>query len=424
MATFIVLLIFEILIIGLNIQIFKHDYFSPATISSITFLIATVFALYCINYWNIELSWLTVIVIILGLFLMTVGEFLGRKILIRSSKNSKETTVSTINVSVYIRTIIAVLVVLVTVLYAINAYHVGIMNGGNSSNSFAYMKMAYATDSSFRMNPIIRQGFKFIMASAYISSYIFANNVLLLKQKLSKNLSYLIIIICAILVTIFSGSRTEILRIISALILDYNVLSRAICHKNESLKSKRNIIFKILPMFILIAIIAFFTRSIVKTTGTATSDTNSFIYYVAYYVGSPIAVLNTKINMAFSGINILKPSSIQLPSFVYLGNLNYGGNVGTILQPYLLNDGLIKMCIGIFLIYFLGGVFYTYILHNSIGNYKRPLCLLILSSWYCIYTMSYYDDIIQQQSFVITLLLIDLVIIVLYPIFFNKKNER
>ena len=155
---------------------------------------------------------------------MTIGEFLGDKLgtIFTVKSPIKKTTL--IVVSKKVKVSVTICVVIMTILYAVNAYHVGLLNGGTGANAFAYMKSSYASNSSIRMNPIIRQGFKFIMASAYIACFILANNYLILKQRLKENMTYVIIIVCSIAVTIFSGSRTEIIRVISALFLDYSIL--------------------------------------------------------------------------------------------------------------------------------------------------------------------------------------------------------
>lgn len=418
MSIFLTLIVLEIIIVIINLQLFKHDILSPATISSIMFLIATLFALYCATYWNLILSSLTVQVIVVGLLFMTIGEFLGDKLgtIFTVKSPIKKTTL--IVVSKKVKVSVTICVVIITILYAVNAYHVGLLNGGTGANAFAYMKSAYASNSSTRMNPIIRQGFKFIMASAYIACFILANNYLVLKQRLKENIPYVIIIVCSMAVTIFSGSRTEILRVISALFLDYSILLQ-INNKKKTIRSGL-IIKKILPVVLIIILIAFLSRQVVKVTGTATSQGSSLIYYLAYYVGSPIAVLNNKISMAFSKESIFMGATTGVPNFVYLGNLDYGGNVGTILQPSLFKYGLIGMAIFILIIYFFGGLLYSRIICSLQAGHS--LFILLFSSWYYMFTMSYYDDVISQLSFVITILLIDAVLMIIYPLFLKKAS--
>ena len=153
----------------------------------------------------------------------------------------------------------------------------------------------------------------------------------------------------------------------------------------------------------------------------ATSQVTSITYYVAYYVGSSIAVLNNKINMAFSGFNILSGSKVGIPEFVYLGNLDYGGNVATIFEVKLLNSGLVMMLAWIFIIYFVGGAIYKRINYDIHVRSKQPLLFLLFTSWYYIFTMSYYADIMSSASFIITNILTDVILVILYPLFFRAR---
>ena len=72
MALFILLILIECFIIFLNGHVFRYDLLSPASISAVVFLVATLLAFYCKVIWDINLSGLTVMVIALGLMTMTV----------------------------------------------------------------------------------------------------------------------------------------------------------------------------------------------------------------------------------------------------------------------------------------------------------------------------------------------------------------
>lgn len=424
MSLFISLIIIEFFFIVLNILVFKQDILSPATISSIVFLIATLLALYCKTVWEINLSGLTVLVITLGLLTMTISELLSRYVKVNPTYvNESNRVITPITPNHMVMNVLAWIIFFATLAYGLNAYHTGLVNGGSSLNAFAYMKSAYTEgETGARMNPIVRQGFKLIMAGSYISCFVFSNNYLVLHQKLKYNFPYLIIIICSMVVTILSGSRTEILRILSALILDYALIWRAYHKAGNNSTAIRKALIKFAPLIIIIIIIAFLSRTVVKKTGVATSESTSLIYYVAYYVGSPIAVLNNKINLAFSKFDILSGSKVGIPDFVYLGNLSYGGNVGSIFQTKLINNGLIIMIIWILLIYFIGGLIYKRIKYNLyVEGSNRPLLLLLFNSWYYVFTMSYYSDVLSSISFVETNVLIDVVLLILYPLFFKVK---
>ena len=420
MALLFLLIIIECFLIYLNSRVFRHDLLSPASISAVTFLGATILALYCQRVWEINLSALTVMVIALGLLTMTLGEALGRHVKVVYHPREYISDIEPITPNPNRVFVLTVIVIVATLLYGVNAYRVGLMNGGSGLNAFAYMRNAYTGGGGPKMNPIIRQGFKLIMASSYISSFVLANNCLVLRRRSKDNVSYVIIICCSIIATIFSSARTEILRIISALLLDYALIWRTYYGKSNK-RSTKYVLKKFIPIAATVAVIAFLSKSLVKKTGVATSQVTSIIYYIAYYVGSSIAVLNIKINMAFSGFDILSGSKVKIPEFVYLGNLDYGGNVGSILQTKLISNGLIVMLMWIFGIYFVGGVIYKRINYDIRVRPQQPILLLLFSSWYYVFTMSYYADIISSSSFVNTNLLTDVVLIALYPLFFRVK---
>ena len=419
MTLFILLILIECLIIFLNGYVFRHDLMSPASISAVVFLVATLLAFYCQVIWEINLSGLTVMVIALGLLAMTVGESFGRHIKVVYHPREYSEDIEPVKPNPNTMAVLTVVVVTATLLYGVDAYRVGLMNGGSGLNAFAYMKDGYINGGS-RMNPIIRQGFKLIMASSYISCFVFANNYLVLKQRLRDNAAYLIIIICSIVVPVFSGSRTEILRIVSALVLDFALIWRAY-YRESNKRSTKYVLKEFVPLAVAAAVIAFLSRTLVKKTDVATSQVTSITYYVAFYVGSSIAVLNNKINMAFSGFDILSGSKVRIPEFVYLGNLDYGGNVGTVFQTKLLSMGLILMLTWIFIIYFVGGIIYERINYDIRVRPQQPLLLILFTSWYYIFTMSYYADIMSSTSFIRTNILTDMVLIIIYPLFFMSR---
>ncbi len=425
MVAAVILLIVEVIAIEVNLRLFKSDILSPATVSSITFFIATLFALFCINVWELEIHWMTICVISLGLLMMTVGEFFGRRVRLHPysrlhivKKQDKKTNgLNRIFVQEIVKYMITFLIVAFTILYGWNAFHVGVSNGGTGLNAFAYMKAAYiGSGGKARMNVFIRQGYKVVMSGSYISCFILANNFLVLKEKLKENWEYILIILCGFMITIFSGARTEILRIVSALIFDFAFLWRL--NKNKGKQGNRQsikiIIKKAIPLAIIVAIIAFVSRKIVKTSNVATSATNSIFYYVAYYVGSSISVLNTKIKMAFINGGLLFGTNETIPEFVYLGKLDYGGNVGTILQTSLIKHGLIYMIFWILLIYIVGGFFYRNVLNSHKLSRKECLKIILFTSWYYVFTMSYYSDILSSASFIKTNILTNIVLIALH----------
>ena len=274
------------------------------------------------------------------------------------------------------------------------------------------MKAAYMSGSQGpKMNALIRQGFKVVMALAYISTYYFVNNVLIMKEKVRKNLTYLISFVCGCVITIFSGSRTEILRLVSALILDYVVLTRL----NSGYNSSKNkigiidIIKRFAPVLIVGVIAGFLSRGVVKTANTGGSDITSIIGYVSYYIGSPIQVLNIKLTY-FSNIKeLLFGTQNSIPEFVYLGRLDYGGNVATIFGSCIHYNGLINMVIYLLIVYFIGTSIYYRLYHVNSSKKRKSRNIIVFSYCYFVFTMAYYSictSVLLEFSNILILILL------------------
>lgn len=415
-----ILLLIEILVIIINLRVFKNDIFSLATISSMTFLVATLFAFYCADVWQLDLSATTILVITAGLLMMSLGENAGRKFKSGNKVTISDNTelVRLIKIKKNIGLLFCTVVIVCTLLYAYEAHRVGILNGGSGLNAYAYTKMGYTMDGSSRMNILIRQGYKLVVAGAYISCAIIANNCMVLKQNVRLNMEYVFMIFCGILITIFAGARTEILRIVFALLLDYAIFWRSLNGggRAKNKQSTRVILKKAIPIAFVVAIIAYASRAVVKTSNVSTAAVNSFVYYIAYYIGSPIAVLNNKIEIAFSNGGLLWGSSIKIPEFVYLGRLDYGGNVGTILQTSLLDKGILYMMFYIFVIYLIGGILYKRLIKFRKFTSKNIIFMIVFSSWYYVFSMSYYSDVLSSSGFIHTNIITSFVIIIVYAI--------
>ena len=232
-----------------------------------------------------------------------------------------------------------------------------------------------------------------------------------MKEKVRKNLTYLISFVCGCVITIFSGSRTEILRLVSALILDYVVLTRL----NSGYNSSKNkigiidIIKRFAPVLIVGVIAGFLSRGVVKTANTGGSDITSIIGYVSYYIGSPIQVLNIKLTY-FSNIKeLLFGTQNSIPEFVYLGRLDYGGNVATIFGSCIHYNGLINMVIYLLIVYFIGTSIYYRLYHVNSSKKRKSRNIIVFSYCYFVFTMAYYSictSVLLEFSNILILILL------------------
>lgn len=419
---FLLLCEFTLLVIGY--EIFNRDIFAPPVITSFVFSIATIFVIPSIGLWNVKISETTVLVVCVGLFTCIIAS-LGAKALFdrRNVRIDQESSIRYINCHKSIRCVIVLVSCILTALYLVEAIRVGEQYGGTGFGAIGYMKDAYVSQNAnnIRMNVFIRQGFKVVMALSYIASFVFANNFLVLRTGIKDNLYSLVSIFCGFAITIFSGSRTDILRIISALIISYSYLQREYSNwrSKENSKQLLRTIRSFLPLLIVAAIVAFVSKGFVKVEGTGGSEISTIIGYLSFYLGSPIQVLNKKLTF-FNGVKELFFGTNQvIPTFVYLGELNYGGNVSTILDSCFRFNGVIRMIIYLAVVYFIGTAFYYY-LYGTRWSYRRNLKIIIFSFGYFIFTMSYYADctmMLFQLSNVLTILLI----IILYKPFLRLR---
>lgn len=426
MQNYYFLLFFEALMVILNMYIFKKNPIIPSVVSSIVVFIGTLSAWINIKTWELQISKYTIITIVSGLIAMIIGSIVALKFNVVLRKESQKKRGRSIENGKIIRVdksfmfVTIVAVIIFTLLYGLDAYKVGLLNGGTSVNAFAYMKKAYSDNtSSVLMNPLIRQTFKIVLAVAYVSMFVVINNCFILKDKIKNNMSFITLIFCAMVMIIFSASRTEILRLFSAGFFDYMLLVSKEKEKvKEKVKEKHNDFFKIKKLFpiAIIIFIAYGVRKLIKTSNVELSQSSSFFNYVSYYLGSPIAVLNVKLKYVESSTYFfISNNKIETPNFVYLGNLNYGGNVATIFE-YILNYGIVGMMLIIFIIYFIGTFLIKVDGIKKVGYFDIKCSWIILSFCFFPFVMAYYSETIYlllNATGIITMI----IIFVYYKIF-------
>lgn len=392
----IVLILLQFVFFMISYVIFNCDFFSPAVMTIFVVLIASLMVFPSYELWKVDISEKTVITILIGELCCCISGATAKQ-LVKKNKyrvKSTEKSLKPIHWDFTTESIVCVSIVVLTVLYIYDALRVGRLYGGSGLNAIGYMKDAYLTGSQGpKMNVLIRQGYKIVMAISYIAAYYIANNALVLKEMIKSNWKYLVLYFCGCIITIFSGSRTEVLRLLSALILDYAVLSKANSGCCGGKKKVRlfYVAKKFAPAIVGCLIIAFASRAVVKTKGTGGSEISSIMGYVSYYVGSPIQVLNLKLSY-FSNIHdLLFGTKNSIPEFVYLGNLNYGGNVASIFGSCIQYNGLIFMVVYLYLVYFIGTYAYYKIFTRQIECNKNIKKVIVFSYCYWIFTMSYYS---------------------------------
>ena len=394
-----------------NIKISQRDIISPAPIACLSLFVGVLFSCMGAESWDFRLSATTFFVVLVGISVITMANLFSRKRIKVPVSWIKKSDVVYSDKLVEVATFCSIIF---TILYGINAYRVGMMAGGSGINAFAYMKAAYMEDiGQTRMNPIIRQLFKPVIAIAYVNMFLFIDTVVKRKKNKRRKLCGLISILSAAAIVIFSGSRTEIMQLLSGGILMFSVLWRE--HKGWNVKDNKKsfieMIRKVWPVVFAFLALAFISRNIVKTSDNELSATSTFLQYIIYYVGSSVAVLNKKIKMVYSGEGLLFGNDIAktiMHAQVYLGRLNYGGNTATIFIS-IFEGGLLYMICRLLLVFLIGILLYRSLLLKSESGYKRNRNLILMAMSYYVFTMAYYSDcvgLLTRTSNILTMFVV------------------
>lgn len=429
---FFFIIIFEIFMLVCEYVFLNGRFVSISFVSTATILMSTIAAVYSRDLWNLSLDVKTIVVICVGIVTMFIAEKLSTKIVISKKKNldNYRNPIKIIKFKKTTLFIINAFIILSTMLYLIEVFRVGTLLGGRGLNCFAIVKDAYMSDvSTYRMNFIIRQLYKPVIAFSYIFVYIVINN-LLVQKKVKGQKKYMIPIIFGILITIISGSRGDILKLLAAAILDYYII--VINLESHDIKIKKEhfliLIQKGIPFVLIVFILLFVSRNVVKTSDVATSKISNLVDYLAFYAGSSIGVLNEKINIKYSEGGFLIGNSITVPNFVYLGNLNYGGNVATFFGKTLFMHGFIFLTTYTFIVYFIFGYFMKSLEKNMYSKNGISIRTIIFSYMYSVFIFSFYDDLFFQllsTSNIFTIIVIVVICSVIrkYCIFLETTNE-
>lgn len=421
MINLLMILIIELVFLYINYLYHKRDFFEPSVITCASLVCGTVFSFIGYDLYGSHISTTTVAAILIGLVTISLGSFCAKKeVSLSKLKYGHDYRIIHERVK-----IITITTILLTILYGVDAYRVGMQNGGSGLNAFAYMKHAYTQDGeNQKMNLLIRQGFKFVQASGYLNIYYLIRS-LVYRQNIQLRKMNTICILCSVMIVIFSGSRTEISRLLFAGLLCYSVVFRECKGWSKNGNDNRKMVKKIIPLGALSAFILFVTRSVVKTSEVELSNTKSATTYFSFYFGSPVFVLNQKLShTCFSLKDFLVGSESGKDLFgqhVYLGDFNYGGNTSTLFE-LVISNGILGLIGYYFVRYLAICIIYQSVVVDSLPNHNRDLLLLIFSMLYFAPAFAFYADCFNMATNFTSVLTI-VIMIALYK-FTTHKVER
>jgi len=266
----------------LNLWLFKGDLLAPSIIFNFMFLVAGLDLFFMVDYWKISLDSLTVVVVSTGAFSFIIGAWIIQKNRLRFVINKPERLVDT-----YISVIVpngildffAIYTVFVIILY--NTCRLQMIGGKFSFTNIVLSCISTELIEEKEMPFVISICRVFASSLAYIESYLFAINIIGLKQK---NVRYIILIALSCLYFFLCTKRGNL--IMYAVSTLYMLV--LVTKNSENIKITRKIYLMILIAGFLLII---FFPAMGTMFGRTTVVTNPF-EYISIYLGAPILNLD------------------------------------------------------------------------------------------------------------------------------------
>lgn len=422
MSNLYILLIIEIVMCCLVYLQTNGVFVAPTFLSFLTLTISTGFAVYGNLHWKIDISYYTVIIVFTGMLAMLLAASLAKHTRKKKYLVKEECHIVDLNRGKY--QFMIIICIVCTVLYCLDIIRAGYSLGSMGLDAIYAVKM-----DRQGTNVLIRQGVKIIMALAFVHGFLFVNNYIICKERNLRNFVHIIPILCGMICCIFTSVRTDILRLLSALIVCFCVMFFQ--QRNWKSNNLGKVIRKITPIILICSILMVVVKNIVKGADSTTNQAYNFIQYIAYYIGSPIVVLGIKNNMGVSmfkgqlfgettlsgiwdilqNIGLFANYNIQNRSvnvWIDRGN-RITANVDTVFGAPWIDFGLLGMFIYIFIIYFLLNIYFFKYIYRTKSSNNRNRRLIIYSYFASICTMAYYGNMVSlyiSSYYIITLILI------------------
>ncbi|EOS14905.1 MAG: oligosaccharide repeat unit polymerase [Bacteroides sp.] len=400
MTGYVVLVLIELLLLWIAYRTLK-DILAPAFISIFTFLCSTLLCLPMVSMWEMVVYKETVTVVTLGLLCMILACRLNMK---PRTRKSYSPVLNYIDVPSGKSVLLIIVCVWLTFYYIYAVVKAGQSIGADGGlEAITAVKQADDVEVDF----VAKQGVKVVFALSYVHLYLFVNNVVN-KSCVGKEMHHLIPSVCLFLCCIFTGVRTDMLKLVSAGLFMTILLMRY--KKNKLGRFMRRILIGI----IVVAFAGGALNTLNKGEGASINNAYSIGQIVAYYIGSPIQVLNMKLkdgtenyrDKTIWGRTTFSRQYIELDRFgIYKTKIgdkkgsmnvmldernNVVANVDTILGPPLIDFGLCGMLLYIFLLYW--GISWCYYdkVQRTSNPQKKAVNIILYSFFVVIPVMAYY----------------------------------
>lgn len=396
-------LIYILLIILLGLSLltfifFECDYLEPVVVFNIMMALSLAFALPYVEVWGLHVGINTCIVVIVGMFAFTCGGIIAKRRKNYIDKNSFHDKFSLCgNISLEKVSLISAIMIFMLALSVQELLNIA--NGyGNHDGILGIVKTIrpYIEKNEFVFSRGFRIRFLFAQCVAYLSIYLFINNIIRTGQV---SFCYLWIILCYFPFTILTTGRAELLKLVIFGTLVFSIIY--LNHKHYSFSSKKRILCTIAVSGILFIIAFFFYGNF---TGKVISSTRTPLVILSHYLGLSIPALDkvvekTVIESGYVGTHTLggaygnlRSLGMNLPHvggflpFVVFNGVDT--NVYTSFYMYIMDFGVSGMCI----ILAIFGLLFTFCYEELKYGNASDYMLIIYAMYSYSYIMAFHDE--------------------------------
>lgn len=417
------LIIIELIIFFIGMLMFQCDVLSPSIIVSFVFLVSTLILVTNYEAWDVHISVTTCAVISLALITFIIVGYFFSKIFPRNTVGLGN-SVSIIHISNFRLFISLIFELTVVFFYYREVVRIAsyITQDWGMGLIWKFRRASFYTDTLTReqdMSTLVTQGYKATMIIAHIFLFIFINNVIVNRDKISVNLKYLLGVPAYIVMVVLQGNRLSLMNMVFYCVVVWYTLKTI--KYGISVKKAIGFITKFIGIAIAI-LVGFWLLTAVVQRYTRLP----FWSTISIYAGAPIQLLNEYIenpvepNTVFGQESLINFHnslySLGLSDYHGIINLEYRtyhgvglGNVYTALRRLIQDFGYVGMIVVVSLI----SIFYNYLYYKVIRrirkiNYKSIVSIMLyafLSYPLFLFSIEQYFLIMWSFGFFITLAL-------------------
>lgn len=397
-----ILLISVSFLLWFSYMINNKDIISPSVLLCAAYFVSVVSAIYNIEAWNIDFQFNTYTVIMTGLTAFVLTEWIvntgsQKKYSIANKLKTTERTSNSIHIQ-NCKTILVILFdIVVLYLYFKEVYRISLL-GGNTGG-IATMMTFYRNIHSYSINllpgedisTIVTQLANVVAVLGYVYLFVLIHNTVYVKDKLSRNLKYVLPVMLYVVLTFINAARINLIYVVAAaLVLSYVMLQR-----RTGWQVRLN--FKYIKIGLICMFAIFITFSFSRGLVGRLSEAST-IDYVTSYAGGSVQLFNSYLqNPPISDGHFGSETFIGLQKLFYkMGLSDYQrlvhlefrtsgsllGNTYTALRRYYQDFGLFGMVVCQMILAFIYIKFYNKLkmqtMYNSSSNYWLIVYLMII----------------------------------------------